>query len=139
VSIRVFTNARAVGAEFTAAAVAADSSVRKTIAHHAMLLQTKVKSKASGRPGPRAVTGDYRRSISRRVSTHGPMTVGQVGTNSPQGRRLEMGFTGTDSLGRYYDQPPYPHFGPALDEIQKPFLGDLADTVQDLLGGRGPA
>ena len=29
-------------------------------------------------------------------------------------RRIELGFTGTDSLGRMYDQPPFPYLHPGL-------------------------
>ena len=87
-----------------------------TVAYTAEL-QAQVQRNASGRPGPEAPTGDYRRSITRQVSKTATSSTGMVGTNKPQGRRLEFGFTGTDSLGRSYNQPPYPHFGPALDKI----------------------
>jgi hypothetical protein len=41
-----------------------------------------------------------------------------VGTDRAQANRLERGFVGTDSIGRTYDQPPYPHHGPAVDVIE---------------------
>jgi hypothetical protein len=74
------------------------------------LLETRVKAAASGRPGPRARTGDYRRSINSRVRLQAGVAIGTVGTNAPQARRLEYGFVGADRLGRVYNQPPYPHF-----------------------------
>lgn len=77
-------------------------------------LQRQVQLNASGRPGPNAPTGNYRRSINRRTVKLLRSSYGEVGTNMPQGRRLEDGFSGTDSLGRSYDQPAYPHFGPAI-------------------------
>ena len=84
-------------------------------------LQRQVQLNASGRPGPRSGiapnTGNYRRSINRRTVKLLRSSYGEVGTNSPQGRRLESGFSGTDSLGRSYDQPAYPHFGPAIDFV----------------------
>lgn len=80
-------------------------------------LQRQVQLNASGRPGPNAPTGNYRRSINRRTVKLLRSSYGEVGTNSPQGRRLESGFSGTDSLGRSYDQPAYPHFGPAIDFV----------------------
>jgi len=40
---------------------------------------------------------------------------GVVGTNADHGRRLELGFTGTDKLGRVIDQAPRPFLRPALD------------------------
>jgi hypothetical protein len=89
--------------------------------HYGQLLQTRVKAKASGRPGPRAITGDYRRSIGLKFTTHAGAHTAVVGTDAAQGRRLEAGFVGVDSLGRAYNQAPLPHFGPAMDEIAVPF------------------
>lgn len=97
----------------------------RVTSHYGALLQTKVKAHASGRPGPRAPTGLYRSGINLWTGKVGPDWVASVGTNDPQGRRLELGFSDTDSLGRSYDQPPYPHFGPALDEIEEPFMTAL--------------
>lgn len=78
------------------------------------LLRTRVRANASGRPGPRVQTGDYRRSISLEVSSSGTDVAAFVGTNAVQGARLENGFMGMrDSLGRLYHQPPFPHFAPA--------------------------
>lgn len=96
----------------------------RSVVHHGHLLSTRVKAKASGRPGPNAPTGDYRRSIGVRVQRTPTHTTATVGTNKPQGRRLEYGFTGRDSLNRYYNQPPYEHFGPAFDEISQDFFAD---------------
>lgn len=107
----------------------------RIVAHYGALLATQVKANASGRPGPRAPTGDYRRSITLRQN----ITVGRestyeatVGTNRPQGRRLEFGFRGTDSKGRSYNQPAYPHFGPAFDRIYPRFLTAIAQLPEDL-------
>ena len=94
--------------------------------HYTMLSLTKVKANASGRPGPNVRTGNYRRSINMRMIRQGPDIVGVVGTNAPQGRRLEYGFAGRDSLGRVYAQSPLPHFGPAMDEIQGPYVAAVA-------------
>lgn len=104
---------------------------QQTIGHFTLLLQAAVKRHASqprvtlrgpGMGGPRLITGDYNRSITARVG----VLWGDVGTDKPQGRRLEFGFEGVDALGRYYDQPPYPHFGPALDEIEVPYIAALS-------------
>lgn len=124
--------AKVVGARVVAtgfATLARDSSARgrAIVGHYTLLLQTKVRGNASGRPGPNAPTGDYRRSISRRVTSTGGSATGVVGTNSAQGRRLELGFTGVDSLGRHYNQPPYPHFGPAVEAIEPQFMRALEE------------
>lgn len=121
-----------VAMELGQAAAGINGKVSRVVRHHSMLLQNRVKANASGRPGPRVVTGDYRRSIDRRVDRSGPATVGYVGTNEPQGRRLEFGFTGVDSLGRFFDQPPYPHFGPSFDDTVDGFLDDLGNAGADL-------
>lgn len=102
-------------------------------AQYGQLLRTRVRARASGRPGPRRRTGDYRRSINAEAAQIAPgVWQASVGTSAPQGRRLEQGFAGADSLGRVYHQPPYPHFGPALDETEPQYLaalGKLADSL----------
>lgn len=85
------------------------------------LYALQVKARASGRPGPNAPTGDYRRSIESKFIALPGGGMAMVGTNKPQGRRLEFGFVGRDSLGRNYNQRPFPHFGPALDFIEPAF------------------
>lgn len=92
-------------------------------------LRTRVLAHASGRPGPRHRTGDYKRSWTVQTYTRGGTFVADIGTNAPQGRRLEFGFTGTDALGRHYNQPPYPHARPALDEIAGPFEAALIAAI----------
>lgn len=89
--------------------------------HHGTLLQAQVKANAAGRPGPRIQTGDYNRSIGLTFGFENGSPTARVGTNRPQGMRLEKGFTGTDSLGRSYNQPPFPHFGSAVDKIGAAF------------------
>ncbi len=92
-------------------------------------LQRGVKARANeprttprpGPGGPRLLTGDYNRSISRLTVRRAASSTTYVGTNKPQGARLEFGFVGSDSLGRNYNQKAYPHFGPALDEIADDF------------------
>ena len=92
------------------------------VVRYTAALQRQVQLNASGRPGPNAPTGNYRRSINRRVEKTAAGSTGEVGTNMPQGPRLEMGFVGEDAIGRSYSQPPYPHFGPALDFVGAGFV-----------------
>lgn len=82
------------------------------------LYLTRVKARASGPPGPRVITGDYRRSINLEIGRTAGGTVAIVGTNAPQGRRLELGFVGTDSLGRHFSQRPRPHFEPDIERTE---------------------
>lgn len=118
-------SAGAVATSLGTAAALSGQAVERVVRRNGYRLLTKVKAKASGRPGPNAPTGDYRRSIGLEVIEVPGQTSAVVGTNEPQGRRLELGFTGIDSLGRYYDQPAYAHFGPGLDEIEPGFLADM--------------
>lgn len=101
------------------------------VSHWGHMLETQIKRNASGRPGPNAPTGNYRRSWNTRLSRVGGLRMATVGTNMPQARRLEYGFHGVDSLGRHYDQPAYPHVGPAVDAITPQFASDLAQIVEN--------
>lgn len=69
--------------------------------------------------GPGVVTGRLRNSIT--VTSKGPVgATGYQATVAPTviyARRLELGFTGSDSLGRRYAQPPYPFMRPAYDRL----------------------
>jgi hypothetical protein len=66
-----------------------------------------------GQP-PRKQSGMLFRSITTRVEVGGGHVVGHVGSNMAYARRLELGFTGSDSLGRIYDQAPRPYMRPGL-------------------------
>lgn len=102
-----------------------DAEVARQVQHWGMLLNTLIKAKASGRPGPNAPTGDYRRSWTHQFYQVGPEATSVNGTNAPQGRRLEYGFVGADSLGRVYNQAPLPHVGPAKDEIEPRWVDSM--------------
>lgn len=125
------TNAFAVAREIDQHGQRAGARAQAVVAHHGLLLQSAVKRHAAepryaargpGTGGPRIITGDYNRSITLRVG----ILWADVGTDKPQGRRLELGFVGVDALGRVYDQPPYPHFSPGLDEVREPFIAAIA-------------
>ncbi|MER6220716.1 hypothetical protein ABT189_08950 [Streptomyces sp900105755] len=64
------------------------------VRHFAMPSETQVKANASGRPGPNVITGDDRRSWPHEVHVARGTVSGTVGTNKPQGRRLEHGCIG---------------------------------------------
>lgn len=98
--------------------------------HYGLLLQTRVRANASGRPGPRRQTGDYVRTITEQtvITPQGGVS-SIVGTDAVQGWRLEAGYTGVDSLGREYDQPPYEHFDPAYEQTWPEYLDALSGLV----------
>jgi len=104
----------------------------------ANVLRALIVANASGRPGPEIQSGAYVSSwkvnTSRSGVTRGTITV-SVSSNASQARRLEYGYVGTDSAGRHYAQPPYPHVRPAVDEA-RPIIARLiaqaiAKTVKD--------
>lgn len=111
-------------------AVQAQLRVRGVIRHWGFRLQARVMARSSGRPGPRAVTGDYRRAWWVEFLTQGTTETAVVGNNKPQARRLNKGFVGMDSLGRVYDQPPYPHADPALDDVAAGVAAGLANAAK---------
>lgn len=75
--------------------------------------------------GPRLITGDLVRSVAMQMSAPEGNPRSEIGTNKPQGRRLELGFVGVDSAGRHYNQPPYPAWEPGLNEV----AGDYAVAI----------
>lgn len=106
--------------EFNAALSAigerATVQARAAVAEAAAEVEKAAKLRASGRPGPNVITGTLRRSIN-----HDPVTPWgvrgwetRIGPTVIYGRRVELGFRGADSLGRVYNQPGYPYFGPAF-------------------------
>jgi hypothetical protein len=128
--VELTTNAREVAVDLGRLGDEAIDKGRAVVRTFSALAATKVQAHASGRPGPNAPTGDYRRSITSQV-TDGPGGItGLIGTNEPQGWRLELGFVGEDSKGRHYNQPPYAHFGPAMDEIEEPFVEALTHIAE---------
>ncbi|WP_416520006.1 hypothetical protein [Streptomyces achromogenes] len=115
------------------AAVKIRPAIQKGIQHTATLGIARIGGNASGRPGPNVITGAYRNSW--RPEMHG-LPYGAmctIGTDLPYGRRLEFGFTGTDSLGRYYDQKPLPHVQPALGYIGATLLAQMRLAVAEVL------
>lgn len=120
-----------------AAPALVERGVTREVHRGGHLLQTAVRAKASGRPGPRVQVGDYRRGISLDVGS----AIGGLGalvpfatvySESPQAQRLENGFIGTDSLGRSYHQPAYPHWDPATKQVE-PIIVRRIDDVLDLI------
>ncbi|MFF1298142.1 MULTISPECIES: hypothetical protein [unclassified Streptomyces] len=103
---------------------------RRTVQQQARLTLAMIKWNASGRPGPNIITGDYFDSWE---SVPFPVPDGggaDIHTDRPQAPRLEYGFMNmTDSLGRYYRQPPFPHVEPAVDEISDQYVDAFKDAL----------
>ncbi|MFJ2780288.1 HK97 gp10 family phage protein [Kitasatospora sp. NPDC087315] len=113
--MNTFTDPAALAAAFDQAAERVGPAVTRLVRHQATLLRQQIRAHASGRPGPNAITGRYRESWTVEVAPGtGGFAEATIGTAEPYGRRLEFGFVGVDSLGRHYNQPPFPHVAPAM-------------------------
>src|SRR5690242_18734801 len=108
-------------------------AVQRAVRHTGELGRARIRGNASGRPGPNVITGAYRNSweTNTRRLPYGAMCT--IGTNAPQGRRLEFGFVGPDSLGRVYNQPPFPHVGPAIGYIGATLTIEMRYAVAEVL------
>lgn len=124
-NIRVTAKTYHIVGAFDRAAVELPDRVGRRERHYRARLQSRIIANASGRPGPERVTSEYVDSIEVR----GPA----VGTDHPAGRRLEFGYHGPDADGVTYDQPPYPHFQPAADEIRPAFFRSMERLVTELV------
>lgn len=101
------------------------------VAHHGQVYQGRVRARASGRPGPRVITGDYRRSIGLVLTNVNGVPAAVIGSSHPAARRLEYGFSGQDSLGRTYNQAPLPHWEPDIERT----ADELEKAVERLIQG----
>lgn len=113
--------AREAARDFVAISAKVSAGTAPLVAHYGQLYQGRVRARASGRPGPRVITGDYRRSIGLVLTQFNGAPAAVVGTDAVQARRLEYGFASTDSLGRHFNQPPYPHWEPDLEKTTSEF------------------
>jgi hypothetical protein len=100
----------------------------------APLLAERIQTAASGRPGPNIVSGNLYGSIQvdhtlGDVDGWGAAT---VYTNVVYARRLELGFNGSDALGRVYNQPPYPFFGRAVEGSVDEFIAVIERAVNGI-------
>jgi len=99
----------------------------------ALVVQNDAKQRAPYR------TGTLRRSIHTEITSRKYNQVeALVGTDVEYAQRIEMGFSGVDSLGRRFNQPPNPYLRPALDENQDAVQKEIANVFRELLRGFKP-
>lgn len=60
-------------------------------------------------------------------------TAVMVGTNLPYARRVEFGFTGTDSLGRTYDQAAQPYLTTAFEEKKDEAVKEIGEAFREIV------
>lgn len=108
----------------------------RTVQQQARLARAMIRFNASGRPGPNIITGDYFDSWGPAQPFAVPDGGGAtLGTTEPQGRRLEFGFWDmTDSIGRHFFQPPYPHVEPAVNELSDDYPEAFKDALDRIFG-----
>ena len=120
-------------AEIWSKAALTDAAAEQVVNHYGTLLWLDVHHRASGRPGPRVVTGEYLASIGIDMSYDPSLGWSvEVGTNEERGYALEMGYLATDADGEQTVHHPFPHFRPAIAEIEEPFVvavGNLVDML----------
>lgn len=108
-------------------------AIRDHMRHVGTVGVAEIRRHASGRPGPNVITGQYRASWQ---DVHQPIPYGAqctLGSNAPQARRLEWGFYDmTDSLGRHFFQPPFPHVQPALPVIGATLREQMVAAVEEV-------
>lgn len=97
-----------------------DMAARAAVADVAGKIERRAKELSSGRPGPNVVTGSHRRGIvTNPIRREGALLwKTEVGPTMQYSRRIELGYRGTDALGRSYAQPAYPYFEPAYQDVE---------------------
>lgn len=157
--MKITTNANELAKQFDVAGRRVEREVKKAVRRTALDLQARIRKNASTGyhaskatikkrkhvavfrghipgtgPGPNVRTGNYRRSVQ---VTHGTQPSGTaesiVHTNAPQAKRLEYGFRGTDSRGRTYKQPPYPHWNHAMKIVEPTFKREVENAIRKAL------
>ncbi|MFE7780266.1 HK97 gp10 family phage protein [Streptomyces nigrescens] len=109
---------------------------QRTVRRQADRLRDAIRQNASGRPGPNVITGQYRASWSVEEFPVPDGGGAEIGTRQPQGRRLEFGFYDmTDSIGRHYFQPPFPHVEPAVNTLSPQIQAAFREALDDIFGG----
>lgn len=79
-------------------------------------------------------THNLRTSIDTEVErANNSSVVGRTGTNVEYARRIELGFVGTDSLGRRYNQSGKPYLAPAARMEETNILKRMADESNKLI------
>jgi hypothetical protein len=109
------------------------NAVDSSLATWAAIGLARLKLAASGRPGPRRVTGDYTRSMNMQVARSAGGVSASIGTNAAQALRLEYGFVGSDSLGRRYNQQALPHFAPTFEWLASAVQASMPGVVQRVM------
>ncbi|MGY5127276.1 HK97 gp10 family phage protein [Streptomyces nigrescens] len=119
-----------------AAAGRVGPEIQRTVRSQADRLRDAIRQNTSGRPGPNVITGAYRASWTVEDFAVPNGGGADIGTRQPQGKRLEFGFYDmTDSLGRHYFQPPFPHVEPAVNTLAPQIQAAFREALDNIFGG----
>lgn len=82
----------------------------------------------AGGEKPNIVTGHLRQSIRSQGIEHRGMGdwTAKAGPTMAYARRVELGFTGPDSLGRNINSRPFPYIEPAYNKLREALPGIIA-------------
>ena len=104
---------------------------RIAVASSAAVKTAALAVQAAGMKYTKVVSGSLRRSW--RTESQGPYAA-FVGPTMIYARRVELGFSGPDSLGRVYKQPPRPYVRPAytetLPKIRPFFISAISAAIR---------
>jgi hypothetical protein len=125
VKISVNVSGKEVRRRLQVGSVRAKTLAESTTRAYGQQLLQEVVRRAQTSPGPRRITGQYANSIQMRYTTYRNSLTVEVYSNEPYSARLEYGYSGIDSTGRYQFSAPYPHFRPAFEAVSEEFRGAM--------------
>lgn len=124
------SSAAPVAAEFAMHAQTMPARAAGVVQHYGVVLLIQVLKYASGYGGgPEVETGRYLASHRVEFGTEGGGPSAEVGTDEVRGFALEFGYVATDSDGETVVHHPFPHYRPALDAVEEPFVSGLSTLV----------
>lgn len=100
---------------------------------YAIEFRDEVRRRAQGRPGPQRITGAYWNSIQVVTTSRffGQGFTKSVLSDHPAAARLELGYVAVDALGRHYNQPPFPHWMPAIEVVGPRWVNSFAEKMPE--------
>lgn len=110
------------------ATAARTTALRAGVTSAALLVEN------DARPLAPYLTGTLRRSIRTELMQESETKmIAHVGSSEPYARRMELGFVGTDSLGRRYNQAPRPYLRPALDMNKDNIVREVGQAIAEII------
>lgn len=102
--------------------------VKGLLTKAAIMLERRAKEKASGRPGPRVVTGRLRASITHELDAKPVPMWAKVGSDVKYAPFVEFGHLSRGGT----KVPAYPFLTPALEELKEEIEGMLGEAAAEV-------